>query len=148
MAPDITLRMGPREWAMLVLLSILWGGSFFFIDVAVESVAPFTLVLLRAALAAAVLLMVLVATGRGLPFERRTLMPFFTLALLNNVIPFSLFAWGQQHIASGLASILNATTPLWAVLVAHLFTADEKATPLKVAGEACQVTEHDQCPQR
>jgi drug/metabolite transporter (DMT)-like permease len=56
--------------------------------------------------------------------------------LLNNRHPFSLFAWGQQQIASGLASILNATTPLWAVLVAHFLTADEKATPLKVAGVA------------
>ena len=136
MSPEIRLRMGAREWATLILLSILWGGSFFFIDVAVESVRPFTLVLLRVTLAAAMLLVVLRATGRAWPFERRTLLPFLGLALLNNAIPFSLFAWGQQHIASGLASILNATTPLWAVLVAHFLTADEKATPLKVAGVA------------
>lgn len=134
MPTGINLRMGAREWAILLFLSVLWGGSFFFIDVAVDSVAPFTLVLLRVLLGAATLLLVLQATGQGLPFERRTLGPFFLLALLNNVIPFSLFAWGQQHIASGLASILNATTPLWAVLVAHLFTADERATPLKILG--------------
>jgi drug/metabolite transporter (DMT)-like permease len=136
MSPEIRLRMGAREWATLVVLSILWGGSFFFIDVAVESVAPFTLVLLRVVLGAATLLLVLQLTGQGLPFERRTVGPFLTLALLNNAIPFSLFAWGQQHIASGLASILNATTPLWAVLVAHLITSDEKATPLKILGVA------------
>ena len=136
MRHQIRLRMGAREWAILILLSILWGGSFFFIDIAVESVAPFTLVLLRVAIAAATLLAFLALTGRSLPFESRTILPFLTLALLNNAIPFSLFAWGQQHIASGLASILNATTPLWAVLVAHLFTADEKATPLKVLGVA------------
>jgi drug/metabolite transporter (DMT)-like permease len=136
MQSDIRLHMGAREWAILLFLSVLWGGSFFFIDVAVESVAPFTLVLLRVLLGAATLLLVLQATGQGLPFERRTLGPFLLLALLNNAIPFSLFAWGQQHIASGLASILNATTPLWAVLVAHLFTADEKATPLKILGVA------------
>ena len=76
------------------------------------------------------------ATGRPWPFERRTIVPFLVLALLNNVVPFCLFAWGQQQIASGLASILNATTPLWGVLVAHFLTADEKATPLKVAGVA------------
>jgi drug/metabolite transporter (DMT)-like permease len=133
---SINLHMGARDWATLIFLSILWGGSFFFIDVAVESVAPFTLVLSRVAIAAAVLLVVLRATGRGLPFERRTLLPFLALALVNNAIPFSLFAWGQQHIASGLASILNATTPLWAVLVAHLFSDDEQATPLKIAGVA------------
>jgi drug/metabolite transporter (DMT)-like permease len=136
MIPPITLRMGAREWASLLLLSVLWGGSFFFIDVAVETVRPFTLVLLRVTIAAAILLLVLKIGGRGLPFGRATILPFLTLALINNVIPFSLFAWGQQHIASGLASILNATTPLWAVLVAHLFTADERATPLKIGGVA------------
>ena len=136
MSDPITLRMGPRSWAMLLLLSILWGGSFFFIDVAVDTIGPFTLVLLRTGIAAAVLLLLLAATGRPMPFERRTLAPFLILGLLNNVVPFSLFAWGQQHIASGLASILNATSPLWAVLVAHLFTADEKATPLKLLGVA------------
>ena len=134
--PPIRLRMGPSEWAMLLLLSVLWGGAFFFIDVAVESVAPFTLVLLRVLLGAAILLLVLLIGGRGLPFERRMWGPFLVLALLNNAIPFSLFAWGQQHIASGLASILNATSPLWAVLVAHAFTDDEKATPLKLLGVA------------
>ena len=134
--PPIRLRMGPSEWAILLLLSVLWGGAFFFIDVAVESVAPFTLVLLRVLLGAAILLLVLLVGGRGLPFERRMWGPFLVLALLNNAIPFSLFAWGQQHIASGLASILNATSPLWAVLVAHAFTDDEKATPLKIFGVA------------
>src|SRR5688572_17702344 len=132
----ITLRMGPRDWAILFFLSVLWGGSFFFIDVAVETVSPMTLVLARVALAAAILLAILKATGRPLPFARATALPFLVLALLNNAIPFTLFAWGQQHIASGLASILNATTPLWAVLVAHFMTSDEKATPLKVAGVA------------
>ncbi|MGZ8335795.1 MAG: DMT family transporter [Allosphingosinicella sp.] len=136
MIPTITRHMGAGDWATLLFLSVLWGGSFFFIQVAVETVPPFTLVLVRVALAAVLLLVVLKATGRPLPFARATLAPFLTLALLNNAIPFSLFAWGQQHIASGLASILNATTPLWAVLVAHLFTEDEKATPLKVLGVA------------
>jgi drug/metabolite transporter (DMT)-like permease len=136
MSPSITLRMGARDWAILLFLSVLWGGSFFFIDVAVDSVRPLTLVLVRVTIAAAILLAVLKATGRPLPFARATVLPFLILALLNNAIPFTLFAWGQQHIASGLASILNATTPLWAVLVTHFLTADEKATPLKVAGVA------------
>jgi drug/metabolite transporter (DMT)-like permease len=56
------------------------------------------------------------------------------LALLNNAVPFTLFGWGQTHIASGLASILNATTPIWGVVVAHLFTQDERMTPRKIAG--------------
>jgi drug/metabolite transporter (DMT)-like permease len=136
MSAEIRRHMDARDWAILLLLSVLWGGSFFFIEVAVATVPTFTLVFLRTALAALVLVAVLAATGRGWPVGRRTFGPFLLLALLNNVIPFSLFAWGQQHIAGGLASILNATTPLWAVLVAHFFTADEKATPLKVAGVA------------
>lgn len=134
MTGAIRIRMGAPEWAMLILLSVLWGGSFFFIDVAVRSVPPLTLVLGRVALAAAILLVFLGATGRGLPLRRELAGAFLLLAVLNNVLPFSLFAWGQQHIASGLASILNATTPLWAVLVAHFLTADEKAGPLKVSG--------------
>ncbi|MGZ8998977.1 MAG: DMT family transporter [Allosphingosinicella sp.] len=136
MSGGINTRMGGREWGILIFLSVLWGGSFYFIDIAVRELAPFTLVLLRVATAAVILLVVLKVTGRPLPFARATFFPFLLLALLNNAIPFSLFAWGQQHIASGLASILNATTPLWAVLVAHLFTDDERATPLKVLGVA------------
>ena len=65
---------------------------------------------------------------------------FLVLALLNNVVPFVLFAWAQEAIDGGLASILNATTPIWGVLVAHLFTADEKATPAKVAGRAARAS--------
>jgi drug/metabolite transporter (DMT)-like permease len=136
MAGAIDIRMGGREWGILIFLSVLWGGSFFFIEVAVRELTPFTLVLARVAIAALILLAVLKFTGRPLPFARSTALPFLFLALLNNAIPFSLFAWGQQHIASGLASILNATTPLWAVLAAHMFTEDERATPLKVAGVA------------
>jgi drug/metabolite transporter (DMT)-like permease len=134
MTTPISLRMDARDWAILVFLSILWGGSFFFIDVAVASLSPMTLVLARVTVASAILLVLLKATGRALPFARATIVPFFLLALLNNAIPFTLFAWGQQHIASGLASILNATTPLWAVVVAHMLTADEKASPLKAFG--------------
>ncbi|WP_284734605.1 DMT family transporter [Sphingosinicella terrae] len=136
MPPPIILHMGARDWATLILLAILWGGSFFFIDVAVGSVTPMSMVLARVVIAAAILLAILKATGRPLPFARATALPFLVLALFNNAVPFTLFAWGQQHIASGLASILNATTPLWAVLVTHFFTADEKATPLKVIGVA------------
>jgi drug/metabolite transporter (DMT)-like permease len=136
MASGIRLRMGAGDWAALIAVAILWGGGFFLTHVALTAVAPFTLVLVRVAIAAAMLLALLGATGRALPFERRTLIPFLTLALINNALPHSLFAWGQQHVAAGLASILNAATPLWTVFAAHLFTADEKAAPLKVAGAA------------
>lgn len=126
--------MGPAEWAMLIALSLLWGGSFFFVGVAVKALPPFTIVALRVSLAAAALLLFLRFTGRSMPRDGRIWLAFFGMGLLNNLIPFSLIVWGQTHIASGLASILNATTPLFGVVVAHLLTDDEKLTANKLSG--------------
>ena len=126
--------MSREDWAILLILSVLWGGSFFFIEIALGSVRPMTLVLIRVALAAAMLWAVLLVRRERLPMPPGAASAFLVLALLNNVIPFVLFAWAQEEITGGLASILNATTPIWGVLVAHLFTADEKATPAKVIG--------------
>jgi drug/metabolite transporter (DMT)-like permease len=122
MAPSET-RMDERDWALLVLLSILWGGSFFFNAVAVQQLPPFTIVLARVAIAAVLLLPVLWAhrvSGAKtalLPAGAAGWMPFLVMGLLNNVIPFSLIVCGQTLIASGTASVLNATTPLFTVLV-------------------------------
>jgi drug/metabolite transporter (DMT)-like permease len=126
--------MGRDDWAILLFLSVLWGGSFFFIEIALTTVQPFTLVLIRVALAAAMLWAFLWWRGQRLPLPPGAAPAYLVLALLNNVIPFVMFAWAQEEITGGLASILNATTPIWGVLVAHLFTADEKAAPNKVAG--------------
>jgi len=126
--------MNGRDWAILLVLSVLWGGSFFFIEVALPSVAPFTLVLIRVAIAAAMLWAFLLVRGERLAMPPGAALAFLVLALLNNVVPFVLFAWAQEAITGGLASILNATTPIWGVIVAHIFTADEKANPAKVAG--------------
>lgn len=128
--------MGGREWAMLLALAVLWGGSFFFNGVAVRELPSFTLVWLRVAIAATTLLLVLRLLGQRMSTEGRVWAAFFGMGLLNNVLPFVLIVWGQHRIASGLASILNATTPLFTVLVAHLLTPDEKLTPLKAAGVA------------
>ncbi|RJF94154.1 DMT family transporter [Sphingomonas cavernae] len=126
--------MGPREWLVFGVLSIVWGGSFFFIEISLRSFPPLTLVLLRATLSSAALLVVLRITGRRLPTSLSLWLAFLGLGALNIAIPFVLVAWGQTHIPIGLASILNATTPLWGVVVAHAFTADEKATPGKIIG--------------
>lgn len=126
--------MNRQDWTILLALAVIWGGSFFFIEVALRSVAPFTLVLIRVALAAAFLWVFLLAKRQRLAIPPGALLAFLILALLNNVIPFILFAKAQQVISGGLGSILNATTPIWGVVVAHLFTADERATPAKVAG--------------
>lgn len=134
MTLTVNRPMAARDWAQLVLLSVLWGGSFLFIGVAVKEIPPLLIVTVRVGLAAAALWITLrllgVAAPRG-PSQWRALLG---MALLNNVVPFSLFAWAQAHIASSVASILNATTPLFLVLVAHVFTADEKVTPGRVFG--------------
>lgn len=126
--------MTGRDWAILIALSVIWGGSFFFIEIAITSVAPLTLVLIRVAMAAGALWIYLLVRRHRLAVAPGAALAFLVLALLNNVVPFVLFVWAQQTIASGLASILNATTPIWGVVVAHLATRDERMTPGKVAG--------------
>lgn len=122
------------EWGMLLALSAVWGGSFFFNGVAVRELPVFTVVVCRVALAAAILLLVLRLSGERLPSGREVWAAFFAMGLMNNVIPFSLIVWGQQHIASGVASILNASTPLFTVVLAHLLTRDERMNAGKAAG--------------
>jgi len=126
--------MNRGGWFMLVVLSVLWGGSFFFIGVAVQGLPPLTIAALRVSLAAITLLVILYFSGVLLPRDQGVWRSFLVMGVLNNVIPFCLIIWGQTRIASGLASILNATTPLFAVVAAHLLTTDEKITPQKVAG--------------
>src|SRR4029079_1206845 len=110
-------RIDTRDWSLLALLSVLWGGSFFFNGVALRELPPLTLVLLRVALAALILLPLLRAYRLSFPQGISGWRPFFAVALFNNVLPFSLIVIGQTYIPSGLASILNATTPLFTVVV-------------------------------
>lgn len=131
---SINQSMTPYEWGLLITLSILWGGSFFFQEVAVRELPTFTIVFSRVALAAVILFLVARLMGTVIPLSLEAWLAFFGMGLLNNVIPFTLIVWGQTQIASGLASILNATTPLFAVLVTHFLTTDEKATGLKILG--------------
>ena len=126
--------MGAREWAMLLILSVLWGGSFFFIGVAVRELPPLTIMMLRVGCAALTLHLVVRLMGQWMPRDPRVWLAFGGMGLLNNVIPQTLIVWGQTQIPSGLASILNATTPLFGVLVAHFFTSDERMTGKKLAG--------------
>ncbi|MGX1740879.1 DMT family transporter [Bosea sp. NPDC055353] len=127
------LRMGPLEWLLLIVLSLLWGGSFFFNKLTVAEWPPFAVVQVRVGLAALALLLVVRIAGQSMAVGRELWLAFFGMGILNNLIPFSLFLWGQQQIASGLASILNATTPIFAVLVMHCF-GNERATGLKLGG--------------
>jgi len=126
--------MGPGDWALLVALSVLWGGSFYFIGVAVTGLPPLTIVTLRVALAALALWAFLRATGRRMPADLAVWAAFLVMGLLNNALPFTLIVWGQTHIASGLASILNATAPMFTVIVAHAATRDEKLSAGRLIG--------------
>jgi drug/metabolite transporter (DMT)-like permease len=126
--------MTASDWALLAVLSLIWGGSFLFVGVAVRELPPLTIVATRVLTAALALLLVLRVVGVSLPRTRQAWAAFLGMSILNNVIPFTLIVWGQTHIASGLASILNATTPLFTVIVAHYLTADEHLTGQKFAG--------------
>jgi drug/metabolite transporter (DMT)-like permease len=133
-APVIRTVMNGRDWLILGILAVIWGGAFFFIGVAVKHVPPLTYVWLRLTIAAAAMWLFLHFKGHKLGLPRQVWGSILLLALLNNAIPFVLFGWSQTHIASGLASILNATTPIWGVLVAHFLTHDERMTPRKISG--------------
>lgn len=126
--------MKPVEWLLLITLSILWGGSFFFSKMALEQLQPLTIVMGRVVLGALFLNLIVKASGQQMPKAGSTWRMFFIMGLLNNLIPFSLIFWGQTQIASGLASILNASTPVWTVILAHFFTSDEPLTKNKLLG--------------
>lgn len=130
----INLVMGAREWTMISVLSVMWGGSFFFIEIAVRGVTPLTVVWCRVSLAAIVLLGVLWLRGDRLPSSPAVWGQLAIMALLSNVIPFSLIVWGQTHIESGLASILNGTTPIFSVILTHFLTQEERLTPNRIIG--------------
>ena len=126
-------RIDARDWSLLGVLSVLWGGSFFFNGVVLRELPPLTLVLLRVALASIILLPLLWAYGIQFPKGLSRWKPFFAIGLFNNVLPFSLIVAGQTYIPSGLASILNATTPLFTVVVMAA-AGEEKLHARRIAG--------------
>ena len=126
--------MTAGEWGLLIALSFLWGGSFLFNGILVRELPTLIIVTARVSLAALALWMVVRLAGHAIPRDREVWLAFLGMGVLNNIIPFSLIVWGQTHIASGLASILNATTPLFAVIAAHFLTADEKMTGGRLVG--------------
>ena len=130
-AKDVSIDA--RDWVLLGLLSVLWGGSFFFNGVVLKELPPFTLVLLRVALAALMLLPLLWLYRIRFPGGLSGWMPFIAIGLFNNVLPFSLIVVGQTYIPSGLASILNATTPLFTVIVMAA-AGEEKLLARRFAG--------------
>ena len=133
-APAGPQPMGPLDWGLLVLLSAIWGGSFFFGKIAIAEIPPLTMVLSRVAIGAAVVWLIVRLRGVSMPLSGGLVATMAVMALLNNVVPFSLIAWSQQHIPSGLSAILNAATPLFTVLAAQAFSRDEKLTAGRLIG--------------
>lgn len=130
-------EMGLKEWLLILFLSVIWGASFFFVEVAVQTMTPLTIVMIRVGGAAAILLAVVKLTNRKLPDSPGLWAGLLVLGALNNVIPFSLITWGQTLIDSSLASILNAFSPVFSVLLAHFVTKEESLTPNRLMGVVC-----------
>ncbi|MEM9716364.1 MAG: DMT family transporter [Pseudomonadota bacterium] len=126
--------MSPLSWGLMLLLALIWGGSFYWAEIALAELGPLTIVAFRVTMAAPVLWLVLRIIGLEQPNRAIDWMRLLVMGVLNNVIPFSLIVWGQQFIEGGLASILNATTALFGAIVAGLLLADERLTPKKIAG--------------
>lgn len=126
--------MGLRNFGWLLILASLWGPSFLFIKVAVAEIPPISLVAGRVSLAAIVLYLILRLQGGQLPNFGSIWKHFAFMGLVHNALPFVLFSWGEMHIASALAAILNGTTPLFTILLAHIFIEDDRLTPTKLTG--------------
>lgn len=126
--------LSPRAWVELMLLGLLWGGSFLSIRIALDEVPVITAVLHRTGWAMLVLWAVVLVSGHRIPRNPRVWGAFLIMGMLNNVIPFGLMTWGQLSIETGLTSILNAATAVFAVIVSALVFADERLTPRRIVG--------------
>ena len=128
--PALNLTSG----LLLAALALVWGGSFFFAEIALEALPPLTVTLFRVALALPVLMLVVRIKGIPIPRGLGVWVAYLVMGALNNALPFSLIFWGQTEIESGLASILNGTTAVFGAVVAGLLLKDEPLTPQKLAG--------------
>ena len=126
--------MNSKDWLMIVCLGTLWGSSFFFIELLLEILSPFLIVYLRVALAAILLLFILLIKQVKVTLNVSLIFNLFIMAILNNVLPFLLIAYGQQSVTGGLASILNANTSLLTILIAPLLIPSEKLSFNRVSG--------------
>lgn len=133
MAP-VQKTISTRAWIELLILGFIWGGSFLSIRVALDEIGPLTAVAHRTVWAMLILWAYVAIRRLPFPTSRGIWGAFIVMGLLNNVIPFSLMAWGQLHIETGLTSILNAATAIFGVIAAAIFFADERLTPRKAIG--------------
>lgn len=126
--------MTPGEWTMLLSVAAFWGGSYFFTGIAVMELPVLSIVMARYAVSAPILIVLILWLGQRMPWNRDVIYAGFMLAVFNQLIPFSLIAWGQSHIPSAVASILNAAGPIITMIMAHFMTRDDKMTARRFAG--------------
>lgn len=136
MTKSQTLTLDLNSTIMLLVLAAVWGGSFFFGEIALSEVPPLTITLHRVSWAVPILALIVFFKGIAVPRSLRIWGAYLVMGALNNAIPFSLIFWGQTQIESGLASILNGTTAMFAAVVAGLLLPDEPLTAKKVVGAA------------
>lgn len=120
--------MKPKDWFAFIVLGLVWGSSFLWIKVAVAEVGPFLLVALRMLFGILGLLAIIAITRPAWPRSRSVWLALTFLGLINNALPYVLISWGEQYIDSGVAAILNSTTPLFTMIIAHLFLSDDRMT--------------------
>jgi len=128
-----------RELALLVLLSILWGASYAFIRIGVDTIPPLTLIAARTLIAGSLLAAIIRWRGLGWPADGATWRRFLVQACLNSVVPFTLIAWAEQTTEAGLATILNSTSPIFTFLLTALITRHEAVTARKLFGVAAGI---------
>lgn len=120
-AVNATPHIDGKSWGLLTLLALIWGGSFMFVGVAVKELPALLIVLARVGIAAAILLPLHLIFEGPLPRDARTWISCGGMSIMNNVLPFTAISWGQHNIASGLASVINATTPMFAAIAMATF---------------------------
>ncbi len=124
--------MKTKDWLAFILLGTVWGSSFLWIKIAVQEIGPILLVALRLLFGILALLVVAAYNRPQWPRRRRVWINLALLGLINNALPYALISWGEQYIDSGVAAVLNSTTPLFTMIVAHLFLTDDRMTRQRV----------------
>lgn len=127
-------HMKYKDWLAFILLGLAWGSSFLWIKIAVQEIGPFTLVALRLLFGIIGLLAVVAYTRPQWPGSRRLWLVLAVLGLTNTAVPFVLISWGELHIDSAVAAVLNSTVPLFTMLIAHVFLSDDRITLPRIVG--------------
>jgi len=126
--------MTPRQWIAFFSLTLIWGASFMWIKIALRETGPYTIVAIRIIMALLVLLPFLLKGRPGFPRTVKMWRQLLTLCLISAVVPWLLIIWSEKYIDSALATVLNATVPLFTIVIAHLWLHDDRMTRQRVTG--------------